>query len=394
MVRKLKLAYGDAHVDATLDGGPEPWQQDGYEIGYAKAPYGSMPIAMELQRFSGAANDPPVRKFVRDRILQPNIGASVDWSAFAPFVNPDSGGNIESIPVAGQPGLYLHGDGTSAALRDAILNQGVNKDFEVDLSWLAVSHVDEVVSITPDGRLVVADPELAWAMTLWANKLSPSATLTANSVTATMSQLVAPVNGFRSYNITTVAPEMDAVRSVVQTQLGTTSPIRNIAADPANVGSSTLDKAGGFVAFMDPRETTRDIQIRFTSATDYEVRWRTPGGAWRLDPTRGNIDRDCIFTDALVYLFPEHWNKGTTPAASGDIVRFEINRSATTISMPVLFHAERDPTTGAVLGAGALSVDHVNSLVTTLANGVRQVVTGRAYGPVVDRDGGGPVSAV
>ena len=53
----------------------DAWQQDGYEIGYAKAPYGAMPIVLELprahSRFGGDLAD-----YVRGTIFRKDVGIS------------------------------------------------------------------------------------------------------------------------------------------------------------------------------------------------------------------------------------------------------------------------------------------------------------------------------
>ena len=91
----------------------------------------------------------------------------------------DSGGNIESIPKPGAPGHFFHGDEMHAFQTDffASTAQDVNEDLPVNTDWLLVKHVDEVISIVPDGeRVVVADPESAWALLLIAAELDAFAT--------------------------------------------------------------------------------------------------------------------------------------------------------------------------------------------------------------------------
>ena len=150
----------------------DAWQQDGYEIGYAKAPYGSMPVVVDLGR---AHLDPDfLAEYVRRTIFRKDVAVSTKladmWKVAGsppPFTTDDSGGNIESIPKPEQPGYFFHGSGMGAHQTDffAPTAQDVNEDLAVNTDWLQVKHVDEVISVATDGeRVVVADPEAAWAL--------------------------------------------------------------------------------------------------------------------------------------------------------------------------------------------------------------------------------------
>ena len=53
-------------------------------------------------------------------------------------------------------------------------DQGVS----VNTSWLEVKHVDEIVSAMLEGdHVVIANPELAWGLLLWANSIDGTATM-------------------------------------------------------------------------------------------------------------------------------------------------------------------------------------------------------------------------
>ena len=50
-------------------------------------------------------------------------------------------------------------------IRDFFDAQGVNgKAIDLPLEWLGVNHVDEVIQQTPTGKVLVADPDVAWAL--------------------------------------------------------------------------------------------------------------------------------------------------------------------------------------------------------------------------------------
>ena len=61
-------------------------------------------------------------------------------------------------------------------MKDFFAAQGVNPLLDLKLDdWLGVAHVDEVVQLAPSGKKVlIADPDVAWALALWAAKLDPN----------------------------------------------------------------------------------------------------------------------------------------------------------------------------------------------------------------------------
>ena len=61
-------------------------------------------------------------------------------------------------------------------MKDFFAAQGVNPLLDLKLDdWLGVAHVDEVVQLASDGnKVLIADPDLAWALALWATKLDPN----------------------------------------------------------------------------------------------------------------------------------------------------------------------------------------------------------------------------
>ncbi len=66
-------------------------------------------------------------------------------------------------------------------MRQFFVAQNAQEIIDLTLEWLGVNHVDEVVQQSSDGRrLMIADPDLAWALLSWAVKLDPNVRLHPN----------------------------------------------------------------------------------------------------------------------------------------------------------------------------------------------------------------------
>jgi autotransporter-associated beta strand protein len=150
------------------------WVQDGVAIGYTQAPYGQMPMVLELT--TGASMAP----YAEGIMAQTNVGIYTGLPSEAAQGTPqnqDSGGDIEALPnPSGGPDYLVCGTGMSSLELNFFQAQGVNQILPVNTNWLLVGHVDEIVSPASDGRHIdVADPELAYGLLLWANTVDPNA---------------------------------------------------------------------------------------------------------------------------------------------------------------------------------------------------------------------------
>ena len=156
------------------------WLQDGVEIGYIQAPYGEIPLVLELTRSQdkGLA----LAGYADTTMAQEGVGIYTGLSDQRFATPQDDGGNIEALPnPAGGPDFLLCGNRISTAELDFFKAQGVNPILQdngadgVNTSWLDVGHVDEIVSPASDGNhIAVADPELAYGLLLWADAVSPN----------------------------------------------------------------------------------------------------------------------------------------------------------------------------------------------------------------------------
>ena len=364
------------------------WQQDGYEIGYVKAPYGSMPVVLELPRardyfFSSTGN---MRSFVRGTLLKPGVGVSLDVSGLPNDTSSAYGGDIESLarPGTNGPGTLLMSN-MPAAMKDFFAAQDVNQAVDLPLDWLAVNHVDEVVQMTPGGKVIVADTDLAWALLLWASKLDPNVCLhagmngneydpdTASGIKA--STLLADAR-FRQQNLD-FAQRTTSLRGVVSVLKTTFGLVEDVSAPIKTAGSGTIKLARGGVFTSLLGKVVREFAVRFTSPVDYQLRYRDGAAAWSAW-FAGKTTRDEVFATAKAFVLKNYWS-GT--AKAGDAFSFQTRPDATLVKMPVLFSASfpsDDPATPMT----PYSEDHMNSLVDGTT-----VITGRAYGPTVKWNG-------
>ncbi|HEX8325259.1 MAG TPA: protein-arginine deiminase family protein [Tepidisphaeraceae bacterium] len=388
--KTMKEVFGDKLI--TSNSG-DLWQQDGYEIGYVKSPYGAMPVVLELPRsrdvyFSQTAN---MRSFIRGTLLKSGVGVSTDL-ATSPIVDSSTfGGDIESIarPGAKGPGLLLMSN-MPTYMQDYFAAQGVNKSLNLPLDWLGVNHVDEVVQMTPGGKILVADTDVAWALLMWAVKLDPNVRMhtgmngneylpgyTADGIRASV--LLNDVR-LRNQNLdyaqrtTSLRGVTRAIKNAMGLQEEVTTPVKT-----AGSSSGGLMRGGVFTQLLG--NVVREFTVKFVNSVDYQIRFRDGTAAWSSWQS-GRRTRDEVFPAAKAFLLKNYFS-GTI--AAGDTFGFKTRSDATLLKMPVLFASPGlffDGTTPENPRLTPFSEDHVNSLVDGTT-----VVTGRAFGPKVKWNG-------
>jgi protein-arginine deiminase len=168
----------------SSDEGPDVWIQDIMEFGWTGIPgpdgFHAMPVVMRTPLATRA-----VARYVERELLGPDFGFV--WKRASQTINGrswdpslDSFGDLELLPphrVGDRDfslGRIIHGSvatrSSDTALRGFLDAQGVQGPvLYVDTSWLAVGHIDEVISFvpadTPRGwKLLIASPRLARTM--------------------------------------------------------------------------------------------------------------------------------------------------------------------------------------------------------------------------------------
>ncbi|MDB5295176.1 MAG: protein-arginine deiminase type-2 [Phycisphaerales bacterium] len=401
----LKRAFGTKAVETRTG---DLWQQDGYEIGYAKSPYGGMPVVLELPRardhfFDQTAS---MRSFVHGTLLAPGVGVSTDLAALPNDTASAFGGDIESLPIPGRPAGapgYLLASGMPAAMKDFFAAQGTNPLLDLKLDdWLGVAHTDELFHLAPattgGTKVLAADPDAAWALLLWAAKLDPAARMHAGmnsndqlpgatAAGVTVASVLANAK-LRKQNLefaqssTRLRGAVDAVKSALKLTDEVTAP----AAAAANAGAAKLTRGGAFAALLGPAKRT--YEVKFLDADRYQLRYRDGAAGAYSAWFDGRRSRDEVFPEAKAYLLKTYWAGGA--AKAGDRFAFATNPAATLVRMPVLFATfglffedPAFPSDPAGWRLAAFSTNHVNSVA-----GGTTAVTGNAYGPRVKWAGG------
>jgi hypothetical protein len=166
---------------AELD---DPWMQDCLEIGYSFMPKHHRPVALRAKR------DRPLKTFART-LLEPDFGYEEPTPTVRGDNTFDSNGNLEVTPPvrsrAGKEypwGRIYFGPGRAGERFDARVAsfldaQQVQAPLRIDTSWLAVGHVDEILSFVPSSsasrspssssggkgfKLLLASPRRAFAL--------------------------------------------------------------------------------------------------------------------------------------------------------------------------------------------------------------------------------------
>lgn len=394
----LHQVFGDRLIESQTG---DIWQQDGYEIGYVKAPYGQMPVILELPRardvyFDQSAN---IRSFVRGTLLAPGVGVNTDLAAKLTVSGSSYGGDIESLPrpgaPLGAPGYLLASD-MPTYMKDYFAAQNVNPLLDVELDdWLGVAHVDEIVHLAPDGtRLLIADPDVAWALALWALKLDPDVRIQPKmngneslpDYTEDGIKLAFFMGNktFRRQNLEYAAAKLKAVYGTVKKAMNLNEAVSKPVANAKNSGAGSLIKGGAFSSMLG--DVRRTFEVRFLDADRYRLRSRDGDGsasAWH----DGRRSRDSVFPEAKAFLLRNYFSG---KFRAGDRFTFHTNPGATLIKAPVLFHTFglffEDPKVPPPQPwrLGAFTTNSLNSL----SDG-DTVVTGKAYGPQVNWDGQG-----
>ncbi|MEA2735848.1 MAG: protein-arginine deiminase, partial [Humisphaera sp.] len=397
----LKQAFGTRYAESKTG---DLWQQDGYEIGYARTPTGQMPIVLELPRARNGLFDTvnTMRTFIRGSLLAAGVGVNIELASQLIVSASSFGGDIESLPrpgaAAGAPGFLL-ASGMPTYMKDFFAAQGVNPLLDLKLDdWLGIAHVDEVVQLASNGnKLLIADPDLAWALALWATKLDPNVRMlpkmdsneglpdyTAEGIKASLFLNNAT---FRKQNLqfaqssSRLRGVYDAVKKAMKLTDELSAPLKWGSA----TGTVSLLRGGAFTGMIG--NVKRTFQVKFLDGDRYQLQYRDEGGAYSKW-FEGRKSRDEVFTDAKAFLLKEYW---TGTAKAGDRFTFTTNPAATLIKMPVLFATfgllfdpPGSPPPVQPWRLGAFTTNHINSIVDG-----QTVVTGGSYGPRVNFDGSG-----
>ncbi|MEA2711542.1 MAG: protein-arginine deiminase [Phycisphaerales bacterium] len=397
----LKQAFGTRYAESKTG---DLWQQDGYEIGYARTPTGQMPIVLELPRARNGLFDTvnTMRTFIRGSLLAAGVGVNIELASQLIVSASSFGGDIESLPrpgaPAGAPG-FLVASGMPTYMKDFFAAQGVNPLLDLKLDdWLGIAHVDEVVQLASNGnKLLIADPDLAWALALWATKIDPNVRMLAKmnsneglpdyTAEGIKASLFLNNATFRKQNLqfaqssTRLRGLYDAVKKAMKLTDELSAPLKWASA----TGTVSLLRGGAFTSMIG--NVKRTFQVKFLDGDRYQLQYRDEGGAYSKW-FEGRKSRDEVFTDAKAFLLKEYW---TGTAKTGDRFTFTTNPAATLIKMPVLFATfgllfdpPGSPPPVQPWRLGAFTTNHINSIVDG-----QTVVTGSSYGPRVNFDGSG-----
>lgn len=153
------------------------WLQDTMEVGYHAMPGHSMPVVLRANR------NKPLDNYSRDVMMSPDFGW-IQWGRYrAAFGAGDGGdswldwyGNLEATPpIPGYPlGRVFYGVSGANSLNPEVVAMINAQEVQgpalgLDVGWLLIKHVDEMVSFIPSGveseefpiRVIVPDTTLA-----------------------------------------------------------------------------------------------------------------------------------------------------------------------------------------------------------------------------------------
>ncbi len=362
---KLGASYG-ARLDVTTTG--DPWQQDGYEIGYAQAPYGRMHVILGLprgRRWGGLLNT-----WVRDTLMRDGIGLIARFYNNPAWGDQDDGGNMEVQP-RDKFGIIVFGKGPSDEINSDIVEflraQEVQRVVDdIDLTWMALGHIDEVVSFASSAsqRARVASPEAAWALLLIAKKFHGGGAENLlggmNGGPRSVDDILTNV-ALRNHNFARPDGYSEKIQGV-RGQLGLQP---SVTGQVSNTNAVRLHRVGYLEGYDGAGAEVR-WRLRFTGPDDFTLQRRAGGGGWAADGA-GKKSEDFVSDSKVVYILQDWWS-GT--ARKGHQFLFRTRPSSDNIELPVLF---RD-------AGGALA--HTNNIVNSVVDGTT-VFVAQTHGPEV-----------
>jgi hypothetical protein len=366
--------------------------QDGFEIGYVKAPYAEMPVLLVSPR--AMTRSMVLAKYAHNTLLKKGFGICTKiqdlYSSPSACNSYQSFGNFECMPLANTPGKHFFGQSLDDRIEEFIQNgQAVNGNMPTNTDWLCVGHVDEVVSFSSDGtHVIVADSEVCWGLLLWAKSINSSAEMLEDMKPdgifgpVTVGDVVDGHESLsRDFNV-----ENTGVGACVMLP-GNLPKVRSDCGLPANepestpfgvkTGKAILRKGGAFIGFFPGNPPAkRHFMIQFTSNMEYELSYYEAGTSWKLDRGGARRDRDEVFTKGLCFILKNWWDISKGLPSIGDTFFFYANPSSKVIEMPVLFWKENIIPTYRAL-------NYTNNHVNCIVNGSK-VLTAKSFGPTVD----------
>jgi len=136
-------------IPLTIINDLDRWTQDQFELGYIETPTDTNPVVLNSPRERGTLDD-----YVWNTLLGPDFGCLQYGILTNESLN--SFGNLECIPPTKSSPLgrvIVGGAGSrrmEEAIRDFLSAQAIQGPvYELDTTWLAVGHVDEIMSCIP-----------------------------------------------------------------------------------------------------------------------------------------------------------------------------------------------------------------------------------------------------
>lgn len=348
------------------------WFQDHHEIGYTEAPYGRMHVILPLPNRKKGPFEFVLLCMVRD-----GVGLVADKYPDKSFYdykynNQCGGGNFEVMPD-GKFGTIVFAKGRQGGhMNPAVISflkaqeiQPVIDD--IDLSWLSIGHIDEVVSFPSSAgkRSLVASPEAAWALMMIARDMGggQKPLLHQEEGINTVADLLDSI-AINVWNFDVLGASNCLLK--VKRQLGFTAPVTTPV---TRKGLRKLERAG-YLEVFDADRQSLEWKITFFDGLNFEIKRRKKGTTKWISDGKGNRLKDFVSDSKIVYINTNWWSG---IGAANDEMTFETAPSPDMIELPVLFQLERQ-------SAGFIPYFH--NVVNALVDG-KTIFAAKPYGPKV-----------
>lgn len=408
--------YGSAlsQVAESATGG-DRWWQDPFEIGYVQAPYGSQYVVLALPRAkrvmansgsnttnnnnnsggndggdgsgNNANNDANTFfKYARDVMIRNNVGLYEELAKDS-FDNQDGGGNFEVMPgdnsIHNSLGKIIIGEGANGTMDTDIVNflvaQGVQEVVSnVDLSWMCLGHIDEVISFAPwsEGRARVASPDAAWALLVLARKRGAGTSEVFGRGVTINTILTDPK--YRRWNFGENYDFSQRIKSNVLNSLDLNFTTSTPPASCGGAEEGVLTQVGYLEGYDNVSDGgSIEWKLDFIDDLRFKAYYRKKGTVNWIYDGGGSRDVDFISNSCICYILKHYWESVVDkPTEAGNYITFETHPAAGVIDMPVLFFLFQDD----YGHSGALAFS--NNVVNSLVDG-HTIFMSQIYGPTV-----------
>ena len=283
----------------------------------------------------------------RTQMMRDGVGLIPDFW-YGPFDDQDDGGNIEVRPGVGRElGTIIICTGWRGRMNWDVVSFLRGQDvqdmlFDLDLSWLAIGHADEVFgfSSTECSRARVSSPEVAYGLLLCAlhDGDGDEAMLQCMNDCGPDGVTVVDILGNQELRSQNFASDgyAEKMHTVCET-LGLQSPVSELT---FNRAPADCLRRAGYLEMKDNLAeygTAIEWKLEFFTGSIYGIYHKGPGDVNWVPDGAGHRAQDSLSASQALFILSDWWDTQLA-TKQGDIITFTTQPSDDMIEMPGLFY--------------------------------------------------------